>query len=91
VVLGWGVLYTLVPPASLIMLGIFLAAVNKNPQTAQRILEACDQAITESPFNDVTSGQLQQVCIQENESYLTRTVISTFVRAVFQVPPSRIC
>lgn len=86
-VLGWGVLYTLVPPASLIMLAIFLAAVNKNPDTAKRISEACDQAVIESPFNDVTSGQLQQVCVQENESYLTRTVIWTFARAAFQVLP----
>jgi hypothetical protein len=89
-VLAWGALYTLIPPVSLIVLGAFLAAANKNPNTLNRITQACDRAIDESPFTDVSTAQLRQVCIQQNKSYLTRTVISTFVRAALQVGLSKL-
>jgi len=84
VVLPWGIVYSLVPPASLFILGVFLAAANGKQNTQNRITESCD-SIVGSPFTDVTVSQFRQVCIQESQQYLTRTAIWTFVRAAFQV------
>jgi len=85
VVLPWGALYALVPPASLFVLGVFLAMVKGKADTQSNIAQFCDASITDSPFTDVSESELRQVCIQENNQYLSRTVIFTFVRAVFQV------
>lgn len=73
----------------MIGLAVFFGLGNKNPSTTQAIQTACNQAITSTPFVDVTVQQLQQACVEDEQAYLSRSVTWTAIRAAFQVstPP----
>lgn len=69
----------------MIALAVFYGIKNKDPAVAKAISDACAQAITTSPFVDVTVQQLRDACTQDNLYYLNRSLIFTLLRAAMQV------
>jgi hypothetical protein len=84
-VLSSGITFGLVAAAAMIILAVFYGVGNNNPAVTSAIQSACNEAITSSPFTDVTLQQLRDDCVEDNQYYLNRSVIGTAIRAAFQV------
>ena len=82
-----GLSFAIVSGVGMLSLAIFFGVKNNDPSVLNTITTECNEAITSSPFNDVTVQQLQDACVSDNEYYLTRSVIWTSIRAAIQVLP----
>jgi len=84
-VLGYGMLYTLISAAAMVALAVFLGIQNSSTSVQQTIVDECNAALTTSPFTDVSVTELRDACSQDNAYYLRRTVMWTAIRAGIQV------
>jgi len=70
----------------MIALAVFSGVKNQDPAVKTAIQNACNEAITSSPFSDASVQELRDACTQDNIYYLNRSVIWTAIRAALQVP-----
>ena len=77
--------FVLVSAGAMIALAVFLGIQNSKQSVQQSIVDDCNAALTNSPFTDVSVTELRGECVQDNASYLQRTVMWTGIRAGMQV------
>lgn len=71
----------------MIALAVFMGIQNKSANVRQIFDDACNAVITSSPFTNISVGDLQNACAEENLYYFGRSVLWTAIRAGLQVPP----
>jgi hypothetical protein len=80
-------MYTLFPPVAIIALAVFMGIQNRNAAVRQLFVDACNEIISSSPFNDISVTDLRNACAQENLYDFGRSVIWTAARSALQVHP----
>lgn len=81
-------MYTVLPPAAMIALAVFMGIQNKSANVRQIFVDACNAVISTSPFTDISVDDLRNACSQENLYYFGRSVLWTAIRAALQVLPN---